>query len=344
MSFSLLLLQMLAGEEPAPAGSGALAPAHEDGAPEFGILLRPFYTFSASEGGLGSEDISGNVFEDLELWLGQSTHAFAWKVTADFEQGEAELEDAWARFRVREDLGFSVGQFKPRVVRSGSIEEDALFFRSRTFLGAAFDVRDDGFELATRGERWSAMLALVDGENGSESDHFWSLRGELELFESEVAGREGARGAENFLVSRLGVATFADVAQSAQDGGGLAIDLALTYGPYSIAAEWAHLQDEFTREVDVFNGHVFDLGDGDPMSFTFGRCLNEEFEAAVRYERAEDADDTTATLVGLNWARKGSVARFVLEAGMVAADSRDFTLVSAGVVLGRSGVGRGLDE
>lgn len=345
MSLSLLLLSMLGGDEPAPAGSGVLRSApEEDGTPRYGVLLRPFYTFSAKESGLGSEDISGNVFADLDLWFGQWTHAFAWKLSTDLDEGDVMLEDAWARFRVREDLGLTVGQFKPHVVRSGSIEEDGLLFRSRTFLGAAFDVRDDGVELATRGERWSATLALVDGANGSQSDHFWSLRGELELFESEVAGREGARGAENFLISRLGVATFADVSQSAQDGGGLAFDLALTYGPYSIAAEWANLQEEFTREVDVFNGHVFDLGDGEPMSFTFGRCLGEEFEAAVRYERAEDADDTTATLLALNWGRTGSRARLLAEAGMVEADSRDFTIVSLGVVFGESGRGRELEK
>jgi hypothetical protein len=343
MSLSLLLFSFLGGDErvpAAPAGSGRLA-ASEDGAPELGFLLRPFYTFSASEAGLGSEDVSGNVFADIDLWFGQRTQAFAWKLSADLEDGNARLEDAWARWRVRDDLGLTVGQFKPRVVRSGSVEDDGLFFRARTFLGAAFDVWDDGFELATKGERWSATLALVDGANGSRSDHFWSLRGEVELYESDLAEREGARDAENFLVARFGIATFADVSQSSQEGGGLALDLALTYGPYSIHTEWAHLQDEFTREVDVFNGHVFDLGDGDPMSFTFGRCLGDEFEAALRYERAEDADDTTATLLGLSWARPGG-ARFVAEAGAVEAESRDFTMFSLGLVLGASGPGRGL--
>jgi hypothetical protein len=345
MSLSLTLLLCLGGDErapAAPAGSGMLR-ASEDGAPELGILLRPFLTFSAREGGLGSEDVSGSVFEDLDLWLGQWTRAFAWKVSADLEDGSAALEDAWARVRLRDDVGLTVGQFKPRVVRSGSILEEALLFRSRTFLGAAFDVWDDGFELATHGERWSATLALVDGANGSESDHFWSLRGEWELYESDLAEREGARGAENFLVSRLGIATFADVSQSANDGGGLAFDLALTYGPYSLAGEWAHLQDEFVREVDVFNGHVFDLGDGDPMSFTFARRVGPEFEAALRYQRAEDADDTTATLLAVTWARAGAAARFVAEAGVVEAESRDFTILSAGVVVGGSGMGRGLE-
>lgn len=324
-----------AAEAPAPE-IDLLRPA-QDERPAFGLLLRPFLTFSASEGGLGSEDVAGNVFEDLDLWAGQEAQVFAWRLQADFEDGSATLEDAWARFGLGQNAQLRVGQFKPRVVRSASIAEDALLFRARTFLGSAFDVWDDGAELTQRGERWSTTLALADGSNGSEADHFWSLRAELELYESDLAEREGARGAENFLVARWGVATFADVAQSAKDGGGLAIDLALTYGPYSVALEWAHLQDEFSREVDVFNGHVFDLGDGDPVSFTFGRRVGEELEAAFRYERAEDADDTSATRLGLNWGRKGSFARFVAEVGAMEADSRDFTILSAGVVMGASG-------
>jgi len=341
-----LLLLGLGGDERAPVPAseplGGLLRASEDGRPEFGVLLRPFYTFAPEEAGAVSEPTSGNVFEDLDLWFGQWTRALAWKIGADFEDGELVLEDAFARVRLRDEVGLTVGQFKPRVVRSGSIGDDALLFRERTFLGAAFDVRDDGFELATLGERWSAAFALVDGANGSSSDHFWSLRGELELYESDLFEREGARGAENFLVARLGAATFADVAQSASDGGGLALDLALTYGPYSIHTEWAHLQDLFARPIDVFDGHVVTVGDGDPFTFTFGRTYGPEFEAAVRFERAEDADDTTATRFGLTWVPPGSVARFVGEFGTVEAESRDFTILSVGLVLGAEGPGREL--
>jgi hypothetical protein len=340
MSLPLLFLFGLGGDELAPAApppGPLLVPARDEGAPRLGLLLRPFLTFSASEGGLGSEDIAGQVFEDLDVWAAQTAGPFAWRLQAEFEDGEPVLEDAWARCVLAGEAALRVGQFKPRVVRSASIAEDGLLFRSRTFLGSAFESWDDGAELATSGERWSASLALTDGANGSESDHFWSLRGEWELYESDLVEKEGARGAENFLVSRLGVATFADVSQSSEDGGGLAFDLALTYGPYSIAVEWAHLQDEFSREVDVFNGHVFDLGDGDPLAFTFGRTVGDELEAAIRYERAEDADDTTATRLALNWGRPGALARFLGEVGLVEAESRDFTLLSFGVVMGSSG-------
>lgn len=319
-----------------------LVPATEDGRPELGILLRPYYTFSASEGGLGSEDISGNVFEDLDLWFGQWNQPLAWRVSADFDGGEPTLEDAWARFAPVRDVLLTVGQFRPRVVRSGSLPEDALLFRSRTFLGAAFDRFDDGFELATSGERWDALFSLSDGDNGSDSDHFWSLRGEIELYEAELPEREGARNSPNFLVARLGASTFADVSRSSSDGGGMAFDLALTYGPWSIHTEWAHLQEEFAREVDVFNGHVFTLGDGDPLTFTFARTAGSEFEAAFRYERGEDVDDTTAMRLGVSWLPTGAPACFQAEVGAVEADSRDFTLLSAGVVIGGSGPGRPL--
>jgi len=320
-----------------------LQAAADDERPRFGILLRPYYTFSASEGGLGSEDVSGNVFEDLDVWFGQRSAAFSWRVSAEFEDGEATLEDAWARFaplagfETMREVALTVGQFRPRVVRSGSLPEDSLLFRSRTFLGAAFDVFDDGFELAARGERWGAVAALLDGENGSDTDHFWSVRGELELYEADLPEREGARNSPNFLVARFGASTFAEVSRSSSDGGGVAFDLALTYGPWSIHTEWAHLQDEFARDVDVFNGYVFSLGDGDPLTFTMGRMLGTEFEAAARYETADDVDDTQALRLGVSWVPTGAPARFQTEVGSVEADSRDFTLVSVGVVIGGSG-------
>lgn len=345
----LLLLLPGGGDGAAPApldwralelGPGLVETTEDDARPRLGILLRPYYTFSASEGGAGSEDVSGNVFEDLDLWLGQRSGAFAWRVSADFEDGSATLEDAWARFEPVRDVALAVGQFRPRVVRSGSLPEDALLFRARTFLGAAFDRFDDGVELAARGERWGALFALADGENGSDSDHFWSLRGEVELYEADLPEQEGARNSPNFLVARFGASTFADVSRSTQDGGGMAFDLALTYGPWSIHTEWAHLQEEFARDVDVFNGYVFTLGDGDPLTFTVGRTFGSELEAAYRYERGEDADDTLAHRLGLSWVPAGAPARFQAELGAVEADSRDFTLFSAGVVIGGSGPSR----
>jgi hypothetical protein len=320
----------------------ALAPGPEGNALSYGALLRPFFTTSADEGKavLDDADVSGFVFEDLDAFIAYDTEEWSLRLSADFDTGSPELEDAHARWRFGEELALTAGQFKPRVLRSGSVPASELLFRERTFIGAAFDEFDDGVELGGHYDQWDYWLALADGSNGSESDHFTSARAEWALYDAAFEDREGARGAPNHLRVLLGAAWFLDAAQSNSDGGGWAGDLALTFGPYSFHGEWAGLDDEFARTIDVFNGFLITLGDGNPLAATQSRRVGEEAEVAVRFQRADDSDSTEAIGIGANWSPGSGPARFVADLELVDGDTRDFSLFSLGLVMGSSGLTR----
>jgi hypothetical protein len=131
-----------------------------------------------------------------------------------------------------------------------------------------------------------------------------------------------------------------DAALSNSSGGGWGLDLALTFGPYSFHTEWASLDDEFARTIDVFDGYLITLGDGDPFAATFSRRLGEDGEVAVRFQGADDVDSTEAFGVGANWNPGAGPARFVADLELVEGDTRDFSLFSLGIVLGSSGLTR----
>ncbi len=316
-----------------------LAPARADG-PSWGLLVRAFYTKSPAEASAGTSDISGQVFEDVDAYFSADLGELAWRISADFDQGDARLEDAHVRWEHFDWLGLTAGQFKPRVVRSGSLPDDGLLFRERTFLGAAFDGWDDGFELGGHYDQFDYWLAVTDSSNGQVSDHFWSARGEWALYDAAWEDLEGARGAPNHLRVLLGVEMFDDVALSSAKGGGWGGDLALTFGPYAFHTEWANLDDRFARSIDVFNGHLITLGDGQPRSATLSRRVGEQFEAALRYENADDTDSTEASCIGANWTPLGAPARFIADLALVEGDTRDFSLFSLGVQVGSSGLSR----
>jgi hypothetical protein len=303
----------------------------------WGALVRSYYTVSPAEAGAGAEDLSGHVFEDAALHFSGGAGGLSWRLGAEFADGGGRIEDAYAAWRGPGETQLTLGQFRPRVLRSASLPEETLLFRERTFLGAAFDAFDDGLELAGHYDQFDGWFALTDSGNGSDSDHFWSLRGEWALYDDAWEDAEGARRAPNHLRVLLGAFLFEDVAASAADGGGHGLDVALTFGPYALHGEWADLEQDFARPCDVFNGHLVLLGDGDPVALTAARRLGEEFEAALRFQRAEDGDDTQSFGVGASWAPVSGAARFALDAASVEADSRDFTLVSVGIVLGSSG-------
>ena len=321
---------------------GALQAGPDAGPFSHGILVRTFFTASADEGkaALDGRDVSGFVFEDLDGYLAYEEGAGSLRVSVDVDSGDVELEDAYGRWRFLDQLAVSAGQFKPRVLRSGSMPASELLFRERTFVGAAFDGWDDGLELGGHYDQWDYWLALTDGANASESDHFTSARIEWALYDAAFEDVEGARGSPNHLRAILGVAWFLDAAQSNADGGGFAGDLAVTFGPFSLHGEWASLDEEFARTIDVFNGYLITLGDGDPLSATLSRRLGEEAEVALRFQRADDSDSTEAFGLGANWNPGGGPARFVADVQLVEGDTRDFSLVSLGLVLGSSGLTR----
>jgi len=320
----------------------ALRSAPETGPFSHGVLLRAFYTSSPEEAKavLDGADVSGFVLEDADAYFTHDDDVSTWRLSADFDSGTVQLEDAHVRWRHGDGLALTVGQFKPRVLRSGSMPASELLFRERTFVGAAFDGWDDGVELGGHYDQWDYWLALTDGANGSDTDHFTSARVEWALYDAAFEDREGARGAPNILRALLGVSWFVDAALSNADGGGWAADLALTFGPYAFHGEWAALDDDFARTIDVFNGYLITLGDGQPFSATFGRSLGAEAEVALRFQRAEDADSTESVGVVANWNPGGGPARFVADLALVDGDTREFSLLSLGIVLGSSGLAR----
>jgi hypothetical protein len=347
MCFPWLACLALGGGEDAPPDWRALdealarrVPARNEDGRSFGVLVRAFFTNAPEEAGTAGRDLSGNVFEDVDAYVAAEQGPFELRLGADFDQGDARLEDAWVRAACCEWLGLRLGQFKPRVVRSGSIPDDGLLFRERSFLGAAFDLWDDGVELGGHYDQFDYWLALTDGSNGSDSDHFWSARGEWALYDSALEDREGARGAPNHLRVLLGAALFDDVVASTSDGGGYGADLALTFGPYAFHGEWASLEDSFVRTIDVFDGQLLTLGDGDPLSFTLARRMGERFEAAVRFQRADDADSTEAFTLGASYVPASAPVRFVADLALVEGDSQDFSIFSLGLQAGSSGLGR----
>jgi hypothetical protein len=317
-----------------------LGVAEGEGPFSYGALVRAFYTHSPTEASAGTDDISGTVLEDADVFFSYHEGDVGWRVSADLDEGEPELEDAFAQWQYDPACVLSMGQFKPRVVRSGSLPADGLLYRERTFLGAAFDLWDDGVELGGHYDQFDYWLAVTDGSNASESTHFWSARTEWALWDAAFEDREGARGSPNHLRTLLGAFTFSDAAQSNSDGDGYGLDLALTFGPYAFHAEWADIDEAFARTIDVFNGYLVTLGDGQPRSATLSRRVGDFGEAALRFQNADDVDSTEEWALSANWSPGGGPARLVADLGLVEGDTRDFSIFSLGIQLGSSGLSR----
>lgn len=344
----VLALPTCALQAPAPASAGdawreldasiaALAQGDAASGRTFGGLVRAFVASADDDVTSGGDDVSGFDLEDVDVFFELEEEQFSVRVSAELDDGNLGLEDGYARYRYSQALQLAVGQFKPRVVRSGSVQPGGLLFRERTFLGALFDVWDLGAELGGHYDQFDYWLAVTNAENGSESDHFWSVRGEWTLYEDPWADVEGAHGAPNYLRSLLGAFLFGDVALSSSDGGGYGVDFALTFGPYSFHAEWAHVDDAFVRPADVTVGPPLVLGgDASPLSATISRCLGTDWEGALRWQEADDADDTSGWSAAIDWFPGDGPLRWIADATRIEDDLDEGWILSLGIAIGAS--------
>lgn len=317
-------------DELAADGSGSL---------RWGALVRAFGTRSQAAS-TGGEDAAGFVLEDVDVHLAGGAEALSWRLSFDLASDTAVLEDAHGRWTPAVGWELVVGQFKPRVARSASVAPEGLLFRDRTFLGATFDVWDAGVEIGRHYDQFDFWFALTNAEDATLPEDSWSFRVEWALYDAAFEDVEGARGAPNHLRVLLGGFLFDDTALASSGAGGAGLDLAFQLGPWAFLGEWASLGDSFVRDVDVRDGTVVSMGDGSPWAIVVSRRCGEDWESAVRLERAGDVDDTRA--LGLVTSFSSATARWSLEVERVRADPDDDTRVSLGVQMGASGIARPL--
>jgi hypothetical protein len=289
-----------------------------------------------------ANDIFGFRLADVDLAANGSVGDFGWRVSGDVGNGAWVTEDAYVNWNCGEMFETLFGRHKANVLRSTSVSPEGLLFPNRTGLGSVFDGWQNGIVAMGSFEdmmRWS--LDAQNGANGVQSDHRWVARFEYDL--GEGAGDvEGALGAGNDFAGTFG---FTFVKNDAQDnpaggafGGGssdnsmYALDFWGTAGPIGFGAEIASIADDLFLQTDedyfatgLSTGPVAGLvfaeddpgvtptgnaGGSTPWDLTLSYLINEEFEAAFRYENFDNALDTTVLSLGLNWYQSGHNAKW----------------------------------
>jgi len=253
-------------------------------------LLRAVYSHSSDDiatGGPGANgpDTSGFNFNDVDLAFWASFGSYTVRVSADISDNEAGnfgaafvLEDAYVKWACGGYFDAMVGNFKPRVTRSNSVDPEHLLFIDRSALGSAFDGWDNGIGLGGAWEQLHWYFALMNGGGasggGHTRDHLYVLRGEWD-FGSGAGRYEGAMGSSDLLNGTVGVSFIND-------------DTVPTTGGNSDTFAWAA---DFHGNVSNvgFGGEVFKIGD-DYVGWGTDEDFSNIFDgAANRLEIAEDS-------------------------------------------------------
>jgi hypothetical protein len=275
--------------------------------PKVSGYIRTSFRYSTDEealfGGSGNtEKESGFKLDKIRIEItGDAGLDYSYKVSFDLAGGSATLKDAYVTWKMAENVKGTMGQFTKPVLRSALISDKNLLFTERTALGAFFRPRDTGLMFSGTFDTIEWSIAGQNGLDGKQDKYNYSARLAANLMGSGVGKVEGAYGAGQETNLTAGLAWADD--KALDEGRVIAVDAALTSGPFSIAGEYV----KFQKGTTVSGVNIFGNKDGDDLHFgssnsnvsvnpadesawdiTASYMFTNEYEGAIRYEDAKD--------------------------------------------------------
>jgi len=287
--------------------------------PKIGGYIRMSYRYSGDEDALfggppNDETESGFKLDKVRIEVsGDIGQDYAYSVS--FELGSSYdtataagssniLRDAYVTWKIADTVKGTMGRFKKPVLRSAMISDKNLLFTERTGLGGFFDARDVGLMFSGNFETIDWSLAVQNGIDEKVDEYNFAARISANLMGAGVGKVEGAYGAGQDTNLMVGLAWTDD--QTMDDGQAIAVDAAMTSGPFSISAEAVSFDEGFSAsqggggyqnkggsDMHWGSSNTFvsiDPADNTSWGVTASYMFTEQYEAAVRYEMGESED------------------------------------------------------
>lgn len=289
--------------------SSSLA-AQKTGGPKLGGYILTSYRHSSDEPlQVGGEDRSGFFMEKARIEVsGDINDDYSYKVSVEVGSSDKSdnpnpgdtgvtIRDAYVNFRIAEGVNGRMGRFKQPFNRYSLISSSRQLFLDRTALGELFRGRDLGLMVFGNFDTIDYYLAAQNGSDGAADEHLFTGRVQANVLGGGVGKVEGAYGAGD--ETRLSVGAAVQEDGTLDDGLNWTIDAAMTQGPFSISGELVDFDDGddgagygFSHPYVELVGGATDIADTTPWSAQASYMFTEMYELAVRYEDADDDDDT----------------------------------------------------
>lgn len=224
--------------------------------------------------------------------------------------GAVGVLDAIGSVNITEQIKGSMGQFRPNFLAGGLRSEDNLLMIRRTEQSEAWSFRDQGISAGGNFDQLSWFFGLQNGFDGAGNDLTINARVTFTAMGTIPGGTEGAYGASGSQSLTIGAAYYDDA--NVTDGDAWCLDAYFTAGALSVSGELVDYGDGLSDSVA--SAAAFAPLDGQtPWDITLGyMVVPDQWEAALRFEDFDDADNTTALTVGVNWYRSGHAAKWQL--------------------------------
>lgn len=280
-------------------------------------------------------EITGDVGQD-----------YSYKLSFELTDSSAPIvRDAYVTWKVAESVNGTMGRFRKPFLRSSIVGDKNLLLYERTGLGGFFEAREEGLMFSGNFDTVEWWLAGQNGIDGKQDDWNYTIRLVANLMGSGVGKVEGAYGAGEETNLTIGAA-YGDE-QELDDGATIAVEAALTSGPFSIAGELVDFDKGTAGSFPSKSGDDLHYGssntfvsvdpaDSTPWDVTASYLFTDVYEAALRYEDGDDDDDTTAWTIGVNRYIQGHDIKWTLQVLSSSSDdpTNEVTEWTLGLTLG----------
>lgn len=241
------------------------------------------------------------------------------------EAGGVGVLDAFVTFKVTNEIGGQVGQFRAPFLGESLHSEDQLLFMDRSALGNAWAWRDEGAMVSGTFGQIGAWLAAMNGDDHQGDELVVAGRIQFTAMGTAptVEGAYGATGAANLTV---GAGYYDDGALT--DGTAYCFDAFFNAGAFSASGQFVDhdkgIGFVLPADDEIGAGGLVSSNtyDATPWSATAGfMFVPNQWEVAVRYEDFDDGENTTAITGGVNWYQAGHAAKVQFNYSQVDSDS-----------------------
>lgn len=278
----------------------------------------------------GTNHLGGFQFDSLRIEItGDAGQDYGYKVSFDFASGNtATLKDAYGTFKLGDAVSGKLGRYKQPFLRSALVSDNKTLFLERSNLGAIFSARDLGLQFSGSFDTVEWSLTAQNGSDDQGNKYRYTGRVTANLMGSGVGKNEGAYGSggddTNLMVGIAG--SDDDELDKGLELGG---EVNLTHGPFALSGEIVDFDkgtsvagvDTFGINHSVIPGVLVDVANTTPWAATGSYMFTDMYEAAVRYEDTDDANNTTRWTIGVNRYVSGHDIKWTAEYSKVKSDA-----------------------
>ncbi len=297
-------IEQISQSSPAPAEKAGL---------KFNAYLKTHYNASSDVTVAPSgNDLGGFGVQAMRLNMAAEVGKYQFRASVEGTKSnlpdDVNVKDAFMRFPLNEKINMQMGNFKSPFLYTGLAADERLVFYERSMLGALTAGREPGLMIDGKFEQFGWYAAAQNGGDGVGDELLLVGRLQFAAVGEMLSKQEGGFGPDSPTRVTLAASYLDD--GSADDATAVALEAQAAFERFWVQAELIDLDEGFAAVTAGNAGKFGPLADGTPFGVSAELMATPQWGFALRYDDADDANDTNTIGAGVNYYIDGHLTKW----------------------------------